>query len=187
MHNTSEVLQQARRIEDLVAKLESSADPALVATARELVEALMDLHGAALERILEMVAGAGAAGDELTSAFGRDDLVGNLLVLYDLHPSDLETRARSALDTLKPRDVELLGVIEGVVTVRAQSTTSGCGSSGKARKAAIEEAIFAAAPDAVQVIILGLPEPASSPGFVPLETLVGTATPAILVGADGGL
>ena len=52
----------------------------------------MELHGAGLDRLMEIVAQAGASGYALMDDFAGDDLVASLLLLYGLHPHDLETR-----------------------------------------------------------------------------------------------
>jgi Fe-S cluster biogenesis protein NfuA len=188
MHDTADVPQQARRIEELIAKLEVSGDPVVVAAAKALVEALMDLHGAAIERMLEIVARTGAAGQEIADGFGRDDLVGSLLVLYGLHPLDLEARVRRTLEKLRPPlakqggEVELIGIDRGVVRLRVRAAGSNCGSSAGSVKAAVEEAILGAAPDAVELVIDGLEEAGSSSGFVPIETLMGGHSTVILNG-----
>jgi hypothetical protein len=55
----------------------------------------------------------------LIDKIAEDELVSKLLVLRGLHPLDLETRVRCALDLVKPRlglhsgDVDLLGVTPG--------------------------------------------------------------------------
>ncbi len=51
-----------QRIGELVQEIESIGDPAARAAAKDLVQSLMDLHGAALEKALEIVAGAGEPG-----------------------------------------------------------------------------------------------------------------------------
>jgi hypothetical protein len=59
MRETPEFREQIGRIEELVQNIDSTADPALRATARELVQSVMDLHSAAFERVLEIVTKAG--------------------------------------------------------------------------------------------------------------------------------
>ena len=58
----------------------------------------MDLHGAAIERILEIVTKAGEAGARILRSLGTDELVGSLLVLYDLHPKDFATRVHRGVE-----------------------------------------------------------------------------------------
>ena len=177
MLKTSEVQRQTGRIEGLVQKLESSADPDLLATAQELVRSLMELYGAGLERITEIVFEKGEAGREILDQFGRDELVGNLLAANGLHPLDLEARVRRAVDKLRTKaTVESLSVEQGVIRLRLRASGSGCGSSAATLKSSVEAAIYEAAPDLVQLVIEGLEETGAASGFVPLEKLVGNGT-----------
>jgi Fe-S cluster biogenesis protein NfuA len=179
MLKTSEVQRQTGRIEGLVRKLESAADPDLLTTAQELVRSLMELYGAGLERITEIVFAKGEAGREILDQFGRDELVGNLLAANGLHPLDLEARVRRAVDKLRTKaTVESLSVEQGVIglRLRLRATGSGCGSGAATLKAAVEEAIYEAAPDLVRLEIEGIEETGAASGFVPLEKLVGNGT-----------
>ena len=163
MHKTTAVQQHTGRIEELIRKLESSADPDSLATARELVQSLMELYGAGLDRITE-VAQKSAAGREILDELGRDELVGNLLAANGLHPLDLDTRVRRA--------VEKLG--------------AGCGSSAGSLKSAVEEAMYEAAPDLVHLAIEVVEEQGAAAGFVPLEKLAGyRATNGVSANGNG--
>ena len=88
------------RIEELINALNGAADSAVAAQARELVQALLELHGTTLERALEIV-----HENDLTlvDKLAEDPLVSNLLILHGLHPLDLEARVRGALEKVKPR------------------------------------------------------------------------------------
>jgi hypothetical protein len=68
----------------------------------ELVQSLMELHGTGIGRMMEIVAESGESGLDVIDGFGRDELVGGLLLLYGLHPIPLETRVRQALDKVRP-------------------------------------------------------------------------------------
>src|SRR5271166_5514144 len=145
MHNKTAVQQQTGRIEELIRKLESSADPDSLAVARELVQSLMDLYGAGLGRLTEILVAKGEAGREILADLGRDELLGNLLAANGLHPLDLETRVRGAMEKLRGRlrgqgSIDLLGIEEGVIRVRLESSGSGCGSPVATLKPAVEEA-----------------------------------------------
>jgi Fe-S cluster biogenesis protein NfuA len=170
----SDFQQRLGSIATLLAKIESAADPSVRATARELVQLLMELHGAGIERMLEIVDGSGEEGRRIIDRLGSDDLVSSLLVLYGLHPLDLETRVIEAVGKvsaqLKSRggQVELLSVQDGAVRVRLEANGQGCGSTPDALKAAVEEAIYAAAPDLASLSI-DIPGQASS--LIPLEML----------------
>jgi Fe-S cluster biogenesis protein NfuA len=170
------------QIEVLIQEIESFADPAAQASARAAIQALMELHGAGLEHMLEIAARAGAAGNAIIEGFAGDDLVGSLLLLYGLHPVALETRVMQALDKSRPYlrshggNVELLGITpEGVVQLRLEGSCHGCPSSAMTLKLAIEEQIYAAAPDVAAIEVEGMVErPAASPSnFIPLELVVG--------------
>jgi Fe-S cluster biogenesis protein NfuA len=170
----------SQRIERLIARVEASPDPSARADALELTRSLMELHGAALGRLMEVVAQAGASGYALMDDFAGDDLVASLLLLYGLHPHDLETRVRKALDMARPfmrshgGDVELLGVAEGVVRLRLVGSCRSCPSSTMTLKLAIEQAIYDAAPDVTEIITGGQwEEPAPANGLVQLRGLSG--------------
>ena len=88
---------QVRRIEELVRRVDQIPDPEARATAGELMESILALHGAGMERMMELVAESGQAGDAAIRRFANDSLVASLLVLHGLHPDDLETRVRQVL------------------------------------------------------------------------------------------
>jgi Fe-S cluster biogenesis protein NfuA len=146
---------QIARIEGLLERLEALPDPAARETATEVVQALLDLYGEGLGRIVDVVAihDDGAMAAELAD----DELVSHLLLLHGLHPASVEDRVRGALDGVLPYleshggSVELLGVEEGVVRLRLEGSCSGCPSSAMTLKLAIEDAILKAAPDVEEV------------------------------------
>ena len=170
----------SQRIERLIARIEAAPDPNVRADALELTRSLMELHGAALDRLMEIVAQAGASGHALMEDFTGDDLVASMLLLYGLHPHDLETRVRKALDKARPLmrshggDVELVGVAEGVVRLRLVGSCNGCPSSTLTLKLAIEQAIYEAAPEVTKIITGGQivrEESAPANGLVQLSGL----------------
>ena len=77
------------RVEALLDEVESLPDGGRT-TATELVQALVELYGEGLARIMARVNGA---GEELL----EDELIRHLLLLHDLHPTPLEERVRGAL------------------------------------------------------------------------------------------
>ncbi len=150
------------RIEELIRVLDGSADKSVRSNAGELVRALLEIHAAGMERMLEIVDAAGAAGEAAIAEMTADDLVSNLMLLHGLHPVALETRVRRALDSVRPRlglhggNVELLDVTEnGEIRLRLQGNCHGCPSSQVTLKYLIEEAIYAAAPDASGIEVEG--------------------------------
>ena len=181
MTEQKDLHERFARIEELVGRMEMLADPAARASARELVQTLMDLHGSGIERMLEIIAETKAPGIGpgvgLIDELAKDELVAGLLLLYGLHPLHLDTRVRQALDEVRPYlkshggNVELLGVEEGVVRLRLEGSCHGCASSALTLKLAIEEAIYEAAPDVVALEVEGVVEQQSRavPAFVQLQ------------------
>lgn len=170
--------KQIQRIGEMVEQLEATADPHARAMAKELVESLMALHGAALERILEFASAAGEAGDAIVRKCGRDELVSSLLVLYGLHPEDLRSRVTSALEKSRAfleshaANVELVSIRDdGTVTLRLQVKSNGCGSSAASVKSTLEAAIQNAAPDATSIIVEETGAALTRSGFVSVAQL----------------
>jgi Fe-S cluster biogenesis protein NfuA len=166
MPRQTEFERRSAVIEDLVGQLETATDPAARAASQELVRALMELHGAALERMLATIRRNGAAGGTIVDQLSRDELVASVLLLYDLHPVDLDTRVRGALEKSRPYlkshggNVELVAIDEsGVVRLRMQGSCHGCPSSAVTLKLAIEQAIYEAAPDVSAILVDGQAEP----------------------------
>jgi Fe-S cluster biogenesis protein NfuA/nitrite reductase/ring-hydroxylating ferredoxin subunit len=177
---TGEVTDRVGQIESLIAELDALPDPAARATAMEAIQAVLDLHGVALDRMLELIVNqAGEQGSALLASFAGDDRVGNVLMLHGLHPVDITTRVARALDSVRPYlashggNVELLGVDDGVVRLRLEGSCKGCPSSAATLKTAIEEAIMAAAPDVLEITAEGVTPPPSRPGagLVPLPMM----------------
>jgi Fe-S cluster biogenesis protein NfuA len=172
------VREDMQRIGRLVQEIESIADPAVRAATKDLVQSLMDLHGAALEKALEIVAETGEPGLTIIDRLGRDSLVSSVLILYGLHPEDLETRVVKAVDKVRPQmrkqgcEVELLGVNDGAITLRVETGSHTCGSTGKTLQATLEGAMYDAAPDLISLVIEGFEEKPAS-GFVALDQLLG--------------
>ncbi len=148
------------------------ADPAAQAHVREVVRAVLDLHGAGLARLLEHIEAAGEAGRTVLDACGRDEVVGGLLLLHGLHTLNLEARVRQALAEVRPflhshgGDVELLAVSEQGVRLRLSGSCDGCPSSAVTMQQTIEEAILARAPDVFAVEVEGMVEAAAPPPTV---------------------
>jgi Fe-S cluster biogenesis protein NfuA len=170
---------RTQKIEELIHRIETLADPEARALAVELVQSLMDLHGAGLERVMGILSQAGEPGLAILNDFTRDDLVASLLLLYGLHPVDMETRVRDALDKVRPYlrshggNVDLLATEQGVVRLRLQGSCHGCPSPAMTLKLAVEQAIYEAAPDVTAIEVEGVVQHLPEPGFVPVGSLRG--------------
>jgi Fe-S cluster biogenesis protein NfuA len=169
---------KVQRIGELVSELDNIAEPEARAGTKALVQLILDLHATGLERALEIVAKNGDAGQRAIDDLGQDPLVSSLLVLYGLHPLDMETRIEQAVEKVAPRvrkgggELQLLGMEKGAVRLRLQVTGHACGSTGKTLQAMVEDALYAAAPDVASLMIEGLEEK-NATGFVPLGKLGG--------------
>jgi hypothetical protein len=149
------------RVEALLAELRSHAGPQVAQTAEELVSCLVELYGAGLAAIVSILGEDADAGPPLMNRLVADPLVESLLLVHDLHPVDAGTRIRRAIDRV-PARAEILGIDDnGVAHLRLQQ--SGCGSSAAAARAALEEAVAAAAPELAGADIEVAAAPAEPP------------------------
>lgn len=190
MARDTELQKKMQRIGEIVERLESATDPSVRAMARELVESLMALHGAGLERILELTAEAGEPGNGIIQKCGRDELVSSLLLLYGLHPDDMPTRVANALEKTRPflqshsASAELISIgADGKVAARVHLKAGGCGSTAATVKATVEAAIQDAAPDATSIVVEDPAAALSQTGFVSLAQLQGSAPMPALSGS----
>jgi hypothetical protein len=178
--NGTEFQEQVRQLGQLITQFDQMPENPQKTACKQLVQLLMDVHGAGLDRIMEIVFESEATGTALIDKLGQDSITGSLLLLYSLHPDDLETRVNKAVERMRPRlrkvsySVDLTRVSEGVVEVSVKSTSSGhsCGSTANDVRAIVEDAIYELAPDVTSLEIRGLDEPANA-GFVALESLMG--------------
>ncbi len=168
---------QAARIETLIQEVATFHDPHTRATVEELVQALLNMYGEGLERLLELTVETEASGLALIDTFASDELLSSLFLLHGLHPIDIETRVLEALDEVRPYlkshggNVELVKIEDGKAYLRLDGSCNGCSSSTMTLKSTIEEAINKAAPDLNGLEVEGVAEPPARIGtpitFVP--------------------
>jgi Fe-S cluster biogenesis protein NfuA len=177
--------KRLQRIGEILEQLESAADPNARAIAKELVESLMALHGAGIERILEIAANSGEAGESIIRKCGRDELVSSLLLLYGLHPENLNARLTRALEKLQSNleshsaKAELISVSDdGAVAVRLLKPNGGCDSSAVSLKSTLLAALQDAAPDATSIVVEETGAALRSSGFVSVAQLASGQTMA---------
>lgn len=152
-----------QRIESLLEEL-GEADPRHRAQTEEVVRLLMQLYGAGLARAAEI------ADDETAARFGRDKVLGSLLLLHGLHPIDAATRVAEALQSFERRVSGLRLHFEGITddVGRVRVEWSG-GPTPPNLATAIERVITESAPDVGRIEIEGLPQPPTA--LVQIETL----------------
>lgn len=162
--------ERVARVDALLAEVEAVGEPPVAELVAGLVQALLDLHGEGLARLLARL---GAGG--VRAAADDDELIGQLLLLHGLHPVPAAERVRAALDEVAPYlrshggDVELLRVEDGVVHLRLQGSCDGCPSSAATLKLAIEDAVAQAAPEVERVEAEGAAAPEPRSPLVALE------------------
>ncbi len=160
----------ANRVDTLLREV--AAAPTVVRArerADELARTLVELYGAALERVLTIVHdNAETRADPIFAALCEDPFVESLLVLHDLHPLSLEDRVRAALDTVQPYleshagGIEVVAVADGVAHLRLEGTCDGCPSSAATVKLAVERAILDRIHEVREVRVENVTLPAAS-------------------------
>ena len=161
-----EVRERVEWVEALLAELERLDDERARDAALEAVQGLVELYGETLARLMGGV--ASACGSEVVSRLARDELIGHVLMIHDLHPEALEVRVRRALEEVRPflrshgGNVELLGVEAGVARLRLVGSCHGCPSSSATLRHSIEEAVRRAAPELEQIVAEDAPAAASA-------------------------
>lgn len=164
-----DVTERVRRVEELL-------DGAVDGHAVELAEALLDLYGEVLARIMATVSAADppGSGEGLAERIAADELVAHLLLLHDLHPLDASTRIERALPGLRGRlagaSAELVAVEGDLARLRLRPRRGGCGSSA-APSSVVEEAVLRAAPE-IERVEIDVVESTPPPVVIPVESLL---------------
>jgi hypothetical protein len=170
-------LQLPQRVEALVDALEAVADSRMRAAAREQVRDLLDLHGAGLQRLLEIISRSAATTQTILASCARDDLVSSLLMLHGLHPVEVRARVLQALDNVRPLlrahrlDAEIMAAVASEVRLRLRSSEP----VPEAVRSTVCEAIAAALPEVPLVEVDVMTEPGAGvvPGCLSLPVLEG--------------
>jgi Fe-S cluster biogenesis protein NfuA len=170
--NNGEFQRHTEKIEQSLQRINTLGDENARSTAIELMQTLMDVHGAAMSRIVEMLSESGDSGRSALKKMGDDPLVCGLLVLYGIHPLSLQERVVRAIERVKPQlqklgtDLELTSVDENAVRLALRGAKLDVHSATAAR-AKIEQAVREAAPEVAEIAIHGMPDS----GFVPLTMI----------------
>lgn len=133
-------------------------------TALDAVTALVELYGEGWARALDRLDRdrAGSA-----AALVEDELVAHLLMIHGLHPRDIESRVRDALEEVGAAidadglEVELIALDEGVARLRF----GGNGPPEGGIRDLIEQAVLRAAPEIERIDV---DRPASADGDGPV-------------------
>ena len=181
----SNVRQVGDRIEVLLGELRQEAPPQVGGKVEEVIGLLVELYGAGLERILEVVNEDADTAGPLLKRFTDDKFIESLLVLHGIHPVDVDTRIEAALDQARPYlgshagGVEYLGVDDdGVAHLKLEGSCHGCPSSTVTVKLTLEQAIAEAAPEVLRVQVEGVAEAPTgpSPSLIQIQTRPGAGS-----------
>lgn len=142
----------AQEAEALLSRLMETADPSVRASSEQLVRVLMQMYGAGLERIVEIVRRSGDGSGALLERLAEDRLVASLFLIHGLHPASAEDRIRGALAEVERRfegcRLALESLAGGTARVRVNvAHRSRHGRPTAALGAAIENEIREAAPE----------------------------------------
>ena len=155
---------EQRRIGELIATLEALPDPEARACAKGLVQGILELHAAGLDRLMAILMDSGEPGRTAVEAMARDEAVRALLLLHGLHPHELSARVQQAVNQLHTElgtqgiRIELLHAGEPSVRIKLSGRWRGKTFSAVTLTHEIEQAIFEFAPDVTAVEIEGLSE-----------------------------
>jgi Fe-S cluster biogenesis protein NfuA/nitrite reductase/ring-hydroxylating ferredoxin subunit len=150
------------RIQELTAQLETLDDRRRQQIGEALMAAIVQMYGGGLERIVEIVDGAGAAGEAIKQALVDDGVVASLLLIHDLYPVSLEQRVMEALERVRPYmeshggNVELIEIRDGVARLRLQGSCKSCAASASTLELAVRQALEEAAPDLAGMDVEGI-------------------------------
>lgn len=170
--------ERASFIESLIQEVAEFPDTHMRTITEDLIQALLDMYGEGLSRILELTAQSGPAGYALCETLAHDDLLEALFTLHGLHPLSLEERVEKALVEVRPYlkshggNVEFIKLEDGIAHLRLEGSCHGCTASTITLKTTIEEAIYKAAPDLQGIEV---------DGAVPLPQVATPSKPITLV------
>ncbi len=149
----SNLQQQAKRLQELVERAGQLRDSSARTLVQDCLQAVLGFYGDGLARVLQVVQETGPAGETVRERLLTDPAVAGLLIIHGLHPVDLETRLRGALDKVRPYlerhggNVELLSLKGEFARLRLQGHCKTCPSSAVTLELAVRKALEEACPD----------------------------------------
>jgi len=173
--------RQGRRIQELMEKIEALPDIPARVLVHECMTSLLAFYGNGLERVLHIVKRSGIGGQRVHDELIHDRVVSGLLLIHGLHPVDLATRLREALEKIRPYmqshggNVELLSLEADFARLRLEGACKTCPSSAVTLELAVRHAIEEACPDLAGFEVDGAAAPADpaqphgAPEWTPVE------------------
>lgn len=167
--NNDQFQSYTKKVDELVQRVTALPDSEARRAALELLQSIMDLHGAGLARMVEVL--SDDAGRPSLAKLGEEPFICGLLVLYGVHPVTLEDRVKRALENIRPQlhklgaSVELAVVGNGIVRLRVEGQVPGF--SSEKLKTAVEQVILESSPEISEIVFEGL----MSPNFIPVQMI----------------
>jgi Fe-S cluster biogenesis protein NfuA/nitrite reductase/ring-hydroxylating ferredoxin subunit len=167
-HPVGDFNQQAKHIQELIARIESLPDASARRLLHECLQSLLGLYGDALARVLQLVDNEGRDGERVREALLQDKLVRGLLLVHGLHPDSLETRLHAALEKVRPYlkshggNVEVIDLENDVAQLRLEGTCKSCPSSSVTLELAVRNALEESCPDLARFEVEGV-APSAAP------------------------
>jgi hypothetical protein len=181
----SELHQEAKRIEQLLEDVKAIAGGPAWQRVEELVQRLVRLYGAGLERLMDHLARSGRLDEALAARLASDELLASLLLLHGLHPWSTAERVRRALELAWPElraqvgELAVVAVEGDLVRLRLERQPLGPGAADLPVERIVHRALADSAPEIVRVEIEGLPRRAGvkDGGLVQIDLRRARGTP----------
>lgn len=146
--------------------------------AEQLVSEVVELYGAGLARILDLIEDPAVLERLVT-----DDLVASLLLVNGLHPHNLRRRVSDALERVRPYlgshggDIQLRDIVDDgdgyAVELEFAGSCGSCPSSAVTLELTVKDAIQAAAPEVSSVsVVAGAATSPSAGVLIPAAALL---------------
>ena len=158
----NDVLEQSRKLQQLVQQASELRDPVARALTQECLQALLSFYGQGLARVLHLVGNRGADGEPVLERLLNDPVLRTLLLIHGLHPVDSPTRLSQAIQKVRPYmeshggSVELLSLESDFARFRLGGACKTCPSSSVTMELALRSAIEEFCPDLAGFEVEGL-------------------------------
>ena len=158
---TPDSREMAKRLQELIEQIQSQPNPASRVLLQECLQSLLAFYGGGLTRMLGCIRDAGPSGQEILERMLHDQTISGILLIHGLHPVNLETRLRRALEKVRPYmqshggNIELLSLESDVARVKLEGTCKTCPSSAVTLELAVRREVEQACPDLLAFEVTG--------------------------------
>jgi len=159
---------RTKRIQEIIEQIEAFPNPAARTLMHECLQSVLGMYGEGLGHVVTTLEQDGMAGKKILSQLLGNSLLRSLLLIHGLHPQDLETRLKEALDKVRPYmqshggNVEIISLEGEVARLRLIGACKTCPSSRITLELAVRKAIEEACPDLAGFEVVVPNEPVES-------------------------